>query len=70
MKGSGKENVLVLAPTNKAADVLTTRVMEAMVGDTSYQEWLVRFGSSVDVRIENAGVWRDRTFNIGALIAL
>ena len=67
MKGSGKENVLVLAPTNKAADVLTTRVMEAMVGDTSYQEWLVRFGSSVDVRIENAGVWRDRTFNIGAL---
>ena len=27
----------------------------------------MRFGSSVDVRIENAGVWRDRTFNIGAL---
>lgn len=67
MKGCGKENVLVLAPTNKAADVLTTRIVEAMVEDTSYQEWLVRFGSSVDARIENAGVWRDRTFNIGAL---
>ncbi|EPX8933368.1 DEAD/DEAH box helicase [Morganella morganii] len=67
MKGGGKENVLVLAPTNKAADVLTSRVMEVMVGDTSYQEWLVRFGSCVDTRIENAGVWRDRTFNIGAL---
>ena len=59
--------VLVLTPTNKAADVLTTRIMEKMGTDTSYLNWLVRFGTSVDERIEKAGVWRDRSFNIGEL---
>ena len=59
--------VLVLTPTNKAADVLTTRIIEKMGTDTSYLNWLVRFGTSADDRIEKAGVWRDRSFNIGVL---
>ena len=67
MQGTEPTRVLVLTPTNKAADVLTTRIMEKMGTDTSYLNWLVRFGTSVDERIEKAGVWRDRSFDIGAL---
>ena len=59
--------VLVLTPTNKAADVLTTRIMEKMGEDTSYLNWLVRFGTSADDNIEKAGVCRDRSFDIGSL---
>jgi len=67
MQATEQARVLVLTPTNKAADVLTTRIMEKMVADTSYLNWLVRFGTSADERIEKAGVWRDRSFDIGAL---
>ncbi len=67
MQGTEPARVLVLTPTNKAADVLTTRIMEKMGADTSYLKWLVRFGTSADERIEKAGVWRDRSFDIGAL---
>jgi hypothetical protein len=59
--------VLVLTPTNKAADVLTTRIIERMGVDTSYLNWLVRFGTSADECIEKAGVWRDRSFDISKL---
>lgn len=67
MQGEQPTKVLVLAPTNKAADVLTTRIMEKMGADTSYLNWLVRFGTSADERIDKTGVWRDRAFDIGAL---
>jgi hypothetical protein len=61
MQRTEPTRVLVLTPTNKAADVLTTRIMEKMGADTSYLNWLVRFGTSADERIEKAGVWRDRS---------
>lgn len=67
MSGTGLAKVLVLTPTNKAADVLTTRIMNKMGSDTSYRDWLVRFGTCADDRIEAAGVWRDRYFDINAL---
>jgi hypothetical protein len=67
MQGTEPMRVLVLTPTNKAADVLTTRIIEKMGADISYLNWLVRFGTSADERIEKAGVWRDRSFDIGAL---
>ena len=67
MRGTEQARVLVLTPTNKAADVLTTRIIEKMSGDTSYLNWLVRFGTSSDERIDKAGVWRDRSFDIAAL---
>jgi hypothetical protein len=60
-------HVLVLAPTNKAADVLIARILDAVGTETSNKEWLVRFGTSSDERIERAGVWRDRSFDIHSL---
>ena len=67
MQTAEQAKVLVLTPTNKAADVLTTRIMDKMGVDTSYLHWLVRFGTSADERIEKAGVRRDRSFDIDAL---
>lgn len=67
MKDAKPTRVLVLAPTNKAADVLIARILDAVGNDTSYREWLVRFGTSSDERIERAGIWRDRSFDIHGL---
>ena len=67
MRGAADKRVLVLTPTNKAADVLTLRIMERMGADNSYLKWLIRFGTSADERVERKGVWRDRSFDIGAL---
>ena len=67
MQGTDPARVLVLTPTNKAADVLITRIIEKMGTDTSYLNWLIRFGTSADESIEKAGVWRDRSFDISAL---
>lgn len=47
--------MLVLAPTNKAADVLAARIISE-IGDDSYRNWLIRFGNTVDELLERAGV--------------
>jgi len=67
MRDLEKVKVLVLTPTNKAADVLTTRIMEKMGEDFSYLDWLVRFGTTANEYIERAGVWRDRSFDIHSI---
>ena len=64
MKSLENNKVLVLTPTNKSADVLTQRIMEVMGSDCSYQNWLVRFGTTNDNVIEKNGVCRDKTFDI------
>jgi len=54
---NGKDyKVLVLAPTNKAADVLTSRIISVLDGDKSYKQWLVRFGSTMDEVLDRLGV--------------
>ncbi|MDR5639199.1 DEAD/DEAH box helicase [Thermosynechococcus sp. PP42] len=67
MQGDNPAKVLVLTPTNKAADVLVARIIEKMGTNISYQNWLIRFGSSSDEYIEKAGVCRDRSFDISQL---
>ena len=56
--------VLVLTPTNKAADVIARRVMEIVGTDRSYEKWLVRFGATGDDDIEQSPVYKDKTFDI------
>lgn len=56
--------VLVLTPTNKAADVLTKRIIEKMDGDESYYNWLLRFGTTGDSELENSGLVVDKSFDI------
>ena len=67
MKDNLECKVLVLAPTNKSADVLVKRIMEVSDTDTSYADWLVRFGGTADEEIERSPVFRDKTFDIRTL---
>ncbi|HUM83936.1 MAG TPA: DEAD/DEAH box helicase [Lachnospiraceae bacterium] len=62
-----KCSVLVLTPTNKAADVLVRRIMEISGDDHTYEDWLIRFGGTGDEEIEQSKVFRDKNFNIRAL---
>ena len=67
MRDNRECKVLVLTPTNKSADVLVKRIMEFSGADTSYTEWLVRFGGTSDEEIEQSPVFRDKTFDIRTL---
>ena len=64
MRDYDNKKVLVLTPTNKAADVLVSRIMEVIGSDYSYKNWLIRFGATNDSGIEQSGVFRDKTFDI------
>lgn len=64
MQQDKKLKVLVLAPTNKAADVLTKRIVEKMEDDKSYYQWLLRFGTTADSDLENSGLVIDKSFDI------
>ncbi len=67
MKENRECKVLVLAPTNKSADVLVRRIMEESGDDQTYKEWLVRFGATGDEEIERSSVYKDKTFDIRTL---
>lgn len=67
MEENDKCKVLVLTPTNKAADVLARRIMEVLHGSHSYEDWLVRFGATADEEIEQSPVFKDKTFDIRTL---
>lgn len=67
MQGGENPKVLVLTPTNKSADVLVRRIMDVMGQDTSYNDWLVRFGGTGDEIIEQSDVYRDKVFDIRQL---
>jgi len=64
IKDNEKIKILVLTPTNKSADVLVKRIMDVMRGDTTYNEWLVRFGGTCDDAIEQSLICREKTFEI------
>ena len=54
--------ILAVAPTNKAADVLTARIIDKCGGKAP--GWLTRFGTTGDKAIEIAGAVRGKEFNI------
>lgn len=64
MCNTDDKKVLVLTPTNKAADVLTRRIMDEFKEDLSYEKWLIRFGMTGDETIEKSPVFKDKTFDI------
>lgn len=70
MKQNDRCRVLVLTPTNKAADVIAEKIMEMMGDDTSYKEWLVRFGTTNAPTIVDSGILRDKTFDLRSLSSI
>lgn len=67
MKDNSRCKVLVLTPTNKSADVLIKRIIDVLGADSSYEDWLVRFGGTADEEIERSNVFKDKTFDIRTL---
>jgi hypothetical protein len=61
MLGERAMRILVLTPTNKSADVLARKIL-SLVADPP--RWLIRFGSSGDDVVENAGLLCDNTLEI------
>lgn len=64
VKQNDKIRILVLTPTNKAADVLVNKVMDSMGTDRSYEKWLIRYGITCDETIEESPVFKGKDFNI------
>lgn len=60
------KKILVLTPTNKAADIITQRIIDSY-RDDDVSEWLIRFGATSDEQLEKYGVHKDREFNITKL---
>jgi hypothetical protein len=68
MQSPKRLKILVLTPTNKAADVLFRKIMEeAARQDLASPTWLLRFGVTGDSEIERAGLLKDKYFDITAL---
>jgi hypothetical protein len=68
MQSPKRLKILVLTPTNKAADVLFRKIMEeAARQDTASPTWLLRFGVTGDSEIERAGLLKDKYFDITSL---
>ena len=64
MKENSECRVLVLTPTNKSADVLVKRIMDVSGEDSSYEDWLVRFGGTGDEELEQSPIFRDKMFDL------
>ena len=67
MAGKTPYKVLVLTPTNTAADVLTQKLLSVISDTKNAQDWIVRFGSTNDPDIEQSGIYREKNFPIKAL---
>ncbi len=64
IKKEKKCRVLVLTPTNKAADVLAARIMQEMGSDESYVDWLIRYGVTGDENIEKSDIFHGKKLEI------
>ena len=69
MRNKSSARILVLTPTNKAADVIARRIVTRLedINDQSYHNWLIRFVSTNDEFLEERSVVRDRTFDFTSL---
>ena len=67
MRGVEDKKILVLTPTNKAADVLARKIVDTMDDKSSYEDWLVRFGGTGDELLEEKQIVKDKTFDIKKL---
>ena len=64
IKKEKKCRVLVLTPTNKAADVLAARIMQEMGADESYTNWLIRYGVTGEENIEKSVIFHGKKLEI------
>ena len=66
IENNKKVKILVLTPTNKAADVLVSRTMSVVGNESNYKKWLIRYGITGDENIEKSPVFHGKEMEIGA----
>ncbi len=69
MNGPSRNRILVVAPTNKAADVLTLRILELARKHPSAPktDWLVRFGGTMDETLQKDGTtYREKNVDVSS----
>lgn len=67
MEGNENPRVLVLTPTNQAADVLVRKIMSICEEkNISYEDWLVRFVRTDDDEIAESGVFKGKQIDLEA----
>lgn len=66
LKSNDKLKILVLTPTNKAADVLTERIEKTMGSDHSYEQWLIRYGITGNQVIEESPIFYSKEVDLDA----
>ena len=65
MNAPDDKKILVMTPTNKAADVIVNKIIERD-RNKSYRDWLLRFGTTKDEAVEKSSVFQDKTFDINS----
>jgi hypothetical protein len=59
------KNILILTPTNKAADVIVKRILDLVDAELDPDGWLCRYGASTDLDLINRGmVYDGNTFKL------
>ena len=58
------QKILFLTPTNKSADVVINKIVEIYGDDTSYEDWLVRFGLTQDEKIDSMPIFKDKHVDV------
>ena len=66
IRDNKKARILVLTPTNKAADVLVSRTMSIGEKEKEYSKWLIRYGVTGDEKIEKSPVFHGKELEIEA----
>ncbi|SIQ53052.1 AAA domain-containing protein [Pontibacter lucknowensis] len=67
IRGDEPKRILVLTPTNKAADVIVNRLREQSAEDDYVYSWLARFGFTTNTELLESGfVYDGNTFNYGS----
>ncbi len=64
MTSKSNAKILFVTPTNKAADVLTTKIMDLNSASKTMKDWLWRYGTSVDERIDSEGILKGKEDNL------
>lgn len=65
MRSAKEDRILILTPTNKAADVLALRILNMAAPKDNPRSWLVRFGASASAELlDNEFVYDGNSFNL------
>ncbi len=64
IENSHRNKILVLTPTNKAADVLVNKIVKSYGENSDYEKWLIRYGITNEESIEESAIFHGKEIDI------